>query len=811
MRLFIALLLQFFVFLPLTSLAADVVKTPLTQKHKKTEITEAQKAEVINSYGKLPLYFIENKGQVDAQVKFYERGAGHATFFTGDGVVIALTKSEGKREETAKPAGPEIIKANKGRKHTTEAVSLSFVGANKKAKISADEKMSGKVNYFVGSDRSKWGSNVPTYGAVTYKDIYKNIDVKFYGNNKNIEHDVIIRPGGDPSLVKFAYKGAQGLKVTKKGGLEVILKNGKIIEQAPVIYQEIKGTRVAVDGAYKLLGQKDGAFSYGFDVASYDHDKTIVIDPVLTYSTYLGGNDYDESFAIAVDSTGAAYVTGDTYSPDFPLMNPMQGTNGGGNDVFITKVNPAGSALVYSTYLGGNGLDDGQGIAVDASGNAYVAGNTRSTDFPLATPIQGVLRGGIDAFVTKINPAGSALVYSTYLGGSGIDNGHGIAVDASGNAYVTGHTLSTDFPLTSPIQGINGGGGDAFVTNINPAGSTLIYSTYLGGSDNDWGYGIAIDASGNAYVTGYTDSTDFPLMNPIQGTFGGVAGFIGDAFVTTINPAGSALVYSTYLGGGGDDWGQGIAVDTTGAAYVTGFTDSTDFPLASPIQGVYGGGFQDAFITKVNPTGSALVYSTYLGGSGFDDSYGIAIDASGNAYVTGGTNSIDFPLASPIQGTFGGIHDAFITTINPAGSALVYSTYLGGSDVDRGFAIAIDSSGAAYVAGQTSSADFPLVAPIQGVYGGGSDAFITKISGSAPPLPVIDLVITPDALTIAQGGTLGYTVKATNTTVELQCFNYWENVTMPGGGTYPPVGELFGPVRLCLNGSQSVHLTHGVP
>jgi len=723
MKLFIYLLLQILIFMPIASFAAEGNSNSLVQKQK-TEVTATQKAEAIKTYGKLPLYFIENNGQVDEQVSFYERGAGHATFFTRDGVVLSLSKGDGKVESPIHTADIKGLDAGKNKKITTEAVQLSFVGANKNAKIIADEKMPGHINYFVGNDKTKWRSNIPTFGAVTYKDVYKNIDIKFYGNNKNIEHDVIVKPGGDPSQVKFVYKGIKGLKVTDTGDLEVSLENGKIIEKRPVVFQEINGKRVAVSGSYRILKERDGTFAYGFKVASYDNTKDLVLDPVLVYSSYLGGyGGIENGIHIAVDTTGAAYITGLTQSGTFPLMNPIQNVTRGGDDVFVTKINPAGSAIVYSTYLGGSSGETGYGIAVDTTGAAYITGTTTSPDFPLMNPIQGVVNGWqSEAFVTKINPAGSAIVYSTYLGGSSGEAGFGIALDTTGAAYITGRTGSLDFPLMNPIQGANGGSYDAFVTKINPAGSAIVYSTYLGGSSGETGYGIAVDTTGAAYITGNTNSPDFPLMNPIQGSIGS----LDDAFVTKVNSAGSAIVYSTYLGGSNGDTGRGIAVDTTGAAYITGYTYSTDFPLMTPIQGAFGGGIRaDAFVTKTNSAGTAIVYSSYLGGNSDDLGYGIAVDTTGAAYITGITTSPDFPLMNPIQGT--DLYDAFVTKMDPSGTVLVYSTYLGGSSFDNGYGIAVDTTGAAYITGTTSSLDFPLMNPIQGIIHGPPDTFISKI------------------------------------------------------------------------------------
>ncbi len=802
MRLVFLLLLQVLLFLPLTAFAGDGGKAPFLQNHKAIEVTEAQKAGMIKAYGRVPLYFIENKGQVDGHVSFYEKGAGHTAFFTEKGVVLSLTRRDGKTGKVAKNNVREVLKV------TGEALSLSFVGANKGVKITAENKKTGHVNYFIGRDKSKWRSNIPTYGALTYEGVYKNIDIKFYGNNNNIEHDVIVRPGGDISEVKFAYRGIKGLKITDSGDLEVMLKDGKLVGQKPLVYQVMKGRRVAVNGSYRLFKGDKGAFSYGFKVASYDHAKEIVIDPVLEWSTYLGGAGVDFGFDIAVDSTGATYVTGDTTSADFPVVSPIQSINAGTFDAFVTKINPAGSAIVYSTYLGGANSDQSSAIAVDSSGAAYVTGSTLSADFPVVNALQVSTAGGFDAFIAKLTPTGSALVYSTYLGGVSTDVGKGIAVDSSGAAYVTGGTLSADFPVVNALQVSAAGEFDVFIAKLTPTGSALVYSTYLGGVSTDVGKGIAVDSSGAAYVTGSTISADFPVVSALQA---GNAG-LDDVFIAKLNPAGSALVYSTYLGGAVQDKGNDIAVDSSGAAYVTGSTISKNFPVASPIQGVFGGGILDAFITKLNPAGSALVYSTYLGGVNVDEGRSIAVDNLDTAYVTGWTSSSDFPLMEPMQ-ALNASFDAFVTKLNPAGSALVYSTYLGGTGDDSGDGIAVDSAGFAYVTGETSSLlDFPLMNPLQGASGGSTDTFISKISGR----PVVSVTLLPDVVSIGRivrGSTLGFKVRATNSAATKQCFKYWANISLPDGSIYPPVGELFGPATRCLGAvaSKTVHHTLGVP
>ena len=460
-----------------------------------------------------------------------------------------------------------------------------------------------------------------------------------------------------------------------------------------------------------------------FEVAAYDIRKTLFIDPLI-YSTYLGGSGGSGGTGIAVDRTGNAYITGGT-STGFPTVNPLQPGNGGSTDAFVSKFNSTGSALIYSTYLGGSGADVGSCIAVDSSGNAYVTGQTNSTDFPTASPLQPANGGGYDAFVAKLNPTGSALVYSTYLGGKGDDFGAGIVADTSGNAYVTGGTKSTNFPTMKPLQSTNGGTGNAFVAKLNPTGSALVYSTYLGGSGYDGGASIAVHL-GNAYVTGQATSTNFPTVNPLQPAYGGA----GDAFVAMVNRSGSALVYSTYLGGSANDRANSIAVDGAGNAYLTGSTNSNNFPTMKPLQGNRRGGL-DAFVTKINPTGSALVYSTYLGGSQDDSGSAIAVDQSGNAYVTGYTTSTNFRTVKPLQATNAGLSDAFAVKINPSGSGFAYATYLGGSGDDHGNGIA-QHAGNAFVTGQTSSSNFPTMNPLQPANAGQVNVFVTEISRPAP-------------------------------------------------------------------------------
>ena len=695
---------------------------------------------VLKNYGNLPLAFEKNQGQTDSRVKFLSRNAGYTLFLTADEAVLSLPTNKANDEWPTAGGGNEGQQSLVGRQLPNNEpkqqmrnpiLRLKLVGGARHATVRGVDELPGKSNYLVGNDPKKWRSNVPTYAKVKYEEIYSGIDLVYYGNQQNLEYDFIVAPGADPRRIAFNISGTKRIRRDERGDLVLKMRMGEneIRWHKPVAYQEENGTRqlVAVDYAVKDKNR------VGFELGGYDASRPLYIDPLI-YSTYLGGSGNDSVSAIAVDSSGNVYVAGGTSSSNFPTMNPLQPTIGGLYDnAFVAKLNASGSALVYSTYLGGSGNDGANAIAVDSSGNVYVAGGTNSSNFPTMNPLQPTIGGGYDAFVAKLNASGSALVYSTYLGGGGNDGPEGIAVDSSGNAYVTGSTDSTNFPTMNPLQPTFGGplggvvGADAFVTKLNASGSALVYSTYLGGSGNDGANAIAVDSSGNAYVTGSTSSTDFPTMNPLQPANGGN----GDAFVTKLNASGSALVYSTYLGGSLDDLGHDIAVDSSGNTYLMGMTSSTNFPVMNPLQPTLGGSY-DAFVAKLNASGSALVYSTYLGGSGVENGNAIAVDSLGNAYVAGETNSTNFPTMDPLQPTLGGFYNAFVAKLNASGSALVYSTYFGGSGYDSANRIAVDSSGNAYIAGFTTSTNFPTMNPLQPANAGGAhDAFVAKFAATS--------------------------------------------------------------------------------
>jgi hypothetical protein len=607
----------------------------------------------LDAYGQLPLRFEVNAGQTDAPVRFLARGPGYGLSLTPAEAVLSLHKPQPDGQAAPSPA---------------DVLRLRLLGANADPALAGLDELPTRSNYLLGNDPVHWHTNVANYGRVAYRAVYPGIDLVYYGNQNRLEYDFVVAPGADPAAIRLAFAGATGMDLDGQGNLVLHTAGGDVVEEAPVLYQDGAAGRQAVSGHYVL----DGTGGLGFAVGSYDPSRPLVIDPILSYSTYLGGSDQDNAnFGIAVDGAGNAYVVGLTGSADFPTADPAQPALGGVRDAFVAKLNAAGSALVYATYLGGSGDDGGLRIAVDGAGNAYVTGQTSSVNFPTVNPLQPANGGGThDAFVAKLNAAGSALVYSTYLGGSGDDVGFGIAVNGAGNAYVTGYTISTNFPTKNPLQPANGGGAaDAFLAKLSSTGSVLAYSTYLGGSAEDVAISIAVDGTGNAYVTGETQSSNFPTRNPLQPDFGGNV----DAFIAKLNAAGSALAYSTYLGGSGDDEARGIAVDGAGSVSIAGLTSSANFPTANPLQ-PDSGGFDDAFIAKLNSAGSALVYATYLGSSANEEGDAIAVDGAGNAYISGFTGSTNFPTRNPLQPASGGNQDAFVAKIATAPLSLFGGT-----------------------------------------------------------------------------------------------------------------------------------------
>ena len=740
------------------------------------------------SMDNLPLAFEPNQGQTDPTVKYLARGSGYTVFLTENEAVFSLKSIAAVHAQVTSRHAIGATSADKsdvpskesGSNDTAAAIHLNLIGGNAQPQISASGPLPGHSNYFIGNDRSQWLTNVEHYGRVSYRDVYPGVDMTFYGGQKQLEFDFVVAPGASASPIRLGVSGADHVATDDDGNLVLKASTGSVELRKPVAYQMKDGTREPVD----VLFVQHATHQVSFVLGNYDHSRALVIDPSVSYATYLGGSAEDDAYGIAVDSTGNAYVTGQTMSTDFPKVGGVQSTKKAEFDAFVTKISANGSSLVYSTYVGGNGEDSGNAIAVDASFDAFVAGGTGSSNFPVQGGYQTTPNGSLDAFVFELNPAGSALTYSTYLGGSGQDYASGIAL-YNGSAYVVGSTQSSDFPTKNPLQSSIAGNSNGFVTVLNSSGNALVYSTFLGGGSGDFAAAVAVDSSGNAYVTGGTENPSFPVKNAFQptcGSDGTCNGGLYDAFVTVYNPAGSAYVYSTFLGGEGTDEGLGIAVDASGDAYVTGLTQSpSHFPLKSPALQSSMGGTQDAFVTELNPTGTALVYSTFLGGGQSDAGTGIAVDANNNAYVTGQTGSSDFPTASPTQSGSGGGNDAFVSEINSTGSSLLFSTYLGGSaDENTNLggnlasigSIAVNSTGAnIYVAGNTASTDFPTVAPEQATYGGATDAFVAMYSlNSTSP----DFTISGTAL---NGVTPGGSSMSTITIAAVNHYNGTVNFT----------------------------------
>jgi len=662
-------------------------------------------AVVVQQMAAMPLAFTENRGQWDERVRFRASAGGATLWFCRDGITYQFTH----RVPRSKAAGTEPLAAGIALRSPldraeadsieTAVVHATFVGGDPNVKLVGDGQLEYRCNYFLGNDHARWRTDVPNYGAVIYHGVYPGVDVRFEGRRGIPTCSYAAESESDLAQVKYRYDGNATVTEIGRGQFQVEAPWRRVFEPLSV-------------------GTEDGLFGDAMPGVAPRQVTVGTTSLSLVYSTFLGGGDEDWGTEIAVDEGGNAYTTGYTYSTDYPTVGPYQ-ENQDGWDVFITKLDSGGDALVYSTYLGGSGGDQGNGIILDSGGNVYVTGYTSSTNFPTIGPYQ-TYQGDGDAFVAKLSNAGNTLVYSTYLGGSIQDEGTGIAVDGSGNAYITGSTLSPDFPAINPFQAYQGSQ-DAFVTKLNAVGTAPVYSTCLGGDGYDQGASIAVDSSENAYITGNTGSTNFPTVGPYQARRRST-----DVFVTKLATAGDALVYSTYLGGSSLDFGVSIAVDAGGNTYITGSTASTDFPTVGSFQTSHGGGYNDAFVTKMSSAGNSLWYSSYLGGGADDGGIGIAVDGGGNAYVTGGTYSTDFPIVSPCQ-TARGSADVFVTKVNNAGDKLVYSSYLGGSYDDIGRSIAVDASGDAFVAGTTYSSDFPTINACQ-THSGTLDAFVTRLT-----------------------------------------------------------------------------------
>lgn len=769
--------------------------------------TATAKTRALEAFRKSPMSFEANQGQTDKRVTFISRGAGYTLFLTRDSAVMALQNTgsaQGRQENAARATSPSMpyvgnsvsgVSRGQGSTRSEAVLNMRVVGANPAARVTSFDQLETTSNYFIGNNPAKWRTKVPNFGKVRYSSIYPGVDLVYYGNQQQLEYDFVVAPGADPNVIALRFTGGPeggdslSSSIDSNGDLVAHLQGGDVRFHRPLVYQtDGQQHKHLIDGHYVLRGSDQ----VGFAVAAYDRGRQLVIDPTLSYSTYLGGSNVDVGLGVTLDRFGSCFITGSTLSSDFPTFNPLMGYQGQ-QDIFITKFNSKASAPEYSTFVGGSADDVATDIHLDSLGDMTVTGYTLSTDFPLEKPIQSTFGGGTvtgDAFLFQIASHGTALVYSTYLGGSSDDQGFSLAIDGSNNVYVVGYTSSQDFPVTlgslrsSCGLDANASCSNGFVLKVPSKGNVLTYSTFLGGSNGlgDAAYGIAVDANGDAYVAGITGSPDFPTTIGAYDTSCGTDAKCNgtyDGFVSEINPAGTGFVFSTFLGGSGYDYSSGIALDSAGSIYVSGNTVSTDFPVTrGAAQKTFGGMSAgcvpsgtttcgDVTVSKLKAGGSILLYSTFLGGS-LDENPGLsmAVDAGGNAYVTGQTDSTNFPLVNAFQTNYGGgSSDAFITKVNPTGTAFAYSSYLGGAGQDSGSRVALDAYADAYISGTTLSTNFPVTAGVfqsrcgtDGTCNGGlSDAFAVKVATSA------DLSIVASAPgTVASGSTLTYTIASLN-------------------------------------------------
>jgi hypothetical protein len=710
----------------------------------------AEPASPLSTIENAPLHFIENRGQVDSRVAYYVQGSDTTVYFASQGITFSLANAR----RVARNTGLVLPGLVKTAPSSRWAVKLDFIDANTDVTPVGQQPSQTQISYFTGR-RDRWKTALSSFNKLIYENLWAGIDLVYGGDGNRLKYEFVVRPGADPNKIKLAYRGASSVKLNPSGGLDVLTPAGGFQDDKPYSYQEVSGQRIEIPTAYALESKAgEGRHVYGFHIASYDKSKPLVIDPVmLIYSGYVGGSDNDRVLGITVADDGSAYITGGTTSDALTFPVNAGPFFGGVQDAFVARLNPSGTGFVYCAYIGGSDDDVGFDIAVDGSGNAYIAGATGSAEssFPvIGGPDFSHNGGGFDAFVAKLNASGASLDYCGYIGGAGVDGGISIALDSGRNAYITGCATSNEatFPvLMGPDLTYNGGllFGDAFVARVSASGAALDYCGYIGGSGEDAGIGIAVDSSGNAYIAGGTNSAQasFPVsIGPDTSYNGGLR----DGFVAKVNATGAALGYCGYIGGASGDTCFSIAVDNADNAYVSGETSSTQssFPVRIGPDLSYNGGtfLGDGFVAKVNQSGAGLVYCGYVGGAGVDVATGIAVDAAGNAYVTGGTTSTEasFPVSAGPDLSFNGgsfSGDAFVAKVNQTGSALELCGYIGGDGDDLAYSIAVDAAGDAYLAGETVSADssFPVLTGPDSTYNGGvRDGFVAKIGSNSSPL-----------------------------------------------------------------------------
>ena len=709
----------------------------------------SSRASIRANYDNLPLTFEANRGQTDSQVTFISRGLGYNAFLTSDGLVLSLRAKQGlTSRSTASAPSSNLSKI--------ALLQFRLLGAAKNPVVVGELPQLGRVNYFVGNNPARWQRNVPTYAQVRYKNIYPGIDLLYYGNQRQLEYDFTLAPGADPGRIQFEIQGARKMRINADGSLVLTTSNGELQFQTPAVYQESNGQRVAVDGGYVVNDPTHISFHF----AQYDSSKPLVIDPVLIYSTYLGGSGDDQAGGIAVDAAGNVYVAGSSDSTNFPLA-PLGSLPAGSTHVFVSKLDPTGSNLVYTDFLGGSSQDYGYALALDSANNVYVTGSTASSDFPMVNAFQGTYPGGFDAFLSKISPDGSSLLYSTYFGGYGSDLSSSVAIDAAGDMVIAGYTSSTNLPVANAYQSTvsaNGGGmygNYGFLTKFSPDGSSLIYSTYFGGNSNVvlscggspcWPQPssaiaqMVLDSSGNAYVAGTTNTYNFPVTEGVYQYTDSTQENEKVGFVSKFS-SGGTLRYSTYFydASGVITDITAIAVDGSGSAYVTGVTfGNGSFPITSNSicdPSVSGSACNYSFVTKFDAAAATLLYSTYLGPNNNSVPQAIALDGNNDAYILGFTGSGSFGTVNGIENYSSG-NDLLLVEIDPAATTQLLATYLGGSGDDEPATagMVLDANSNLYVTGTTSSSDFPTTqSAFQSVFGGSTDTFILKIGPASAP------------------------------------------------------------------------------
>ncbi|MCW5979222.1 MAG: SBBP repeat-containing protein [Bryobacteraceae bacterium] len=611
-----------------------------------------------------------------------------------------------------------------------QTLAVRFAGASAEAAIEGVDRLEGYANFLFGDDPSQWRTGLPLFTGLVYRELYPGIDLSYSTARRGLKGEFVARPGSDPAAIRLRYPDASSLWIAEDGSLVVETAAGRLRESPPVAYQLKDGARAPVAARYRVLEPAE----VGFEIGDYEPALALIVDPELQFSTLLGGSSIDYVTDLAVSPAGEIHLAGWTDSANFPVVNSIQ-NRGGSVDAFVVKYNAAATDVAWATFVGGSGDDRANGVALDSVGNVFLAGYTTSTNFPKQAPRQSTLAGGRDAFLLKLNAAGTMLAFSTYFGGSGQDDARSVAVDSSGNAYIAGGTYSPNFPILNAFQNLNAGGQDAFAAKFSGTG-TLHFSTLLGGQSDDRANGVAVDSSGNAYLTGSTESVNLPATGAFQPSLAGrqdafvaklSAGGSQLHYCTYLGGSGG--------GGGSPEEGVDIAVDVEGRAYVTGSTSSTDFPTASPAQAVHGGGVMDAFVTKLSAAGNSLVYSTYLGGRSADYGFAVTVDPLRQAYVVGQTASTNFPTLDPLQAANAGLQDGFITKLTSGGNELLFSSYLGGNAADAAAGVGLDAAGLLYVAGVTQSSNFPKVNAIQPWHGGGVDLFAIRMQDYVPAPP----------------------------------------------------------------------------